>query len=403
MRSPGVLHVDLDAFFVSMEILRRPDLQGTPVVVGGIGPRGVVSTASYEARAFGVHSGLPTARARRLCPQATYLPVDFPFYEPASEQFHAILRDFTPDCEPVGTDEAYLDVAGSRRLFGDGITIAGMIRERVRSEVGLAASVGVATNKLVAKVASDAAKPDGVCVVGAGEEAAFLAPRPLRELPMVGAKLEERLKHLGLKTIGDLAAYPAETLRARFGKTGEDLHLRARGLFTARVLAEPSVAKSVSRETTFGRDLGERSLLRAVLRTQAERVARDLVTHELAARTVVLKLRFPPFETLTRSRTELHQIALADEISAIGTDLFERVWQQEGRRPVRLIGIGVMNLAPPARQLKLGETFAADRLAKTVIALRDRYGEGVIWRGPCPPPPDHGMAWDGFTPAARAV
>ncbi len=380
MSSPSVLHVDLDAFFVAMELLRRPELAGTPVVVGFDGPRGVVSTASYEARAFGVHSALPMVQAKRRCPQATYLPVDFAHYAPASKRFHAILRDFTPVCEAAGTDEAYLDVAGSGRLFGDGATIAGLIRERVRAEIGITASVGVATNKLVAKVASDAAKPDGICVVATGEEAAFLAPRPVRELPMVGAKLEERLAALGLRTIGEVAAWPVEALRARLGRMGEELHARAQGRFEAPVLESRGTAKSVSRETTFGRDVGDRGRLRAILRTQAERVARDLATSGLAARTVVLKLRFPPFETLTRSWTGPGQVALADEIFEAGAELFERAWREEGERPVRLIGVGVMNLGPPARQLRLGETFEADRLADAVNALRDRFGEDSVRR-----------------------
>ena len=380
MSSPSVLHVDLDAFFVAMELLRRPELAGTPVVVGFDGPRGVVSTASYEARAFGVHSALPMVQAKRRCPQATYLPVDFAHYAPASKRFHAILRDFTPVCEAAGTDEAYLDVAGSGRLFGDGATIAGLIRERVRAEIGITASVGVATNKLVAKVASDAAKPDGICVVAAGEEAAFLAPRPVRELPMVGAKLEERLAALGLRTIGEVAAWPVEALRARLGRMGEELHGRAQGRFEAPVLESRGTAKSVSRETTFGKDVGDRGRLRAILRTQAERVARDLANSGLAARTVVLKLRFPPFETLTRSWTGPGQVALADEVFEAGAELFERAWREEGERPVRLIGVGVMNLGPPARQLRLGETFEADRLADAVNALRDRFGEDSVRR-----------------------
>ena len=380
MSSPSVLHVDLDAFFVAMELLRRPELVGTPVVVGFDGPRGVVSTASYEAREFGVHSALPMAQAKRRCPQATYLPVDFSCYAPASERFHAILRDFTPVCEAAGTDEAYLDVAGSERLFGDGEAIAGLIRERVLSEIGITASVGVATNKLVAKVASDAAKPDGVCVVPAGEEAAFLAPRPVRHLPMVGAKLEERLEQLGLRTIGEVAAYPAGALRERFGRMGEELHARSQGWFEAPVLEHRGTAKSVSREVTFGTDVGDRARLRAILWTQAERVARDLAHSELAARTVVLKLRFPPFETLTRSWTGVGQVALADEIFEAGAELFERAWREEGERPVRLIGLGVMNIGQPARQLKLGETFEADRLADTVNSLRDRFGEDSVRR-----------------------
>ncbi|MGE5597395.1 MAG: Y-family DNA polymerase, partial [Hyphomicrobiales bacterium] len=184
-----VLHVDLDAFFVSMELLRHPELRGLPVVVaGGLGPRGVVSTCSYEARKFGVRSAMPVARARQLCPQAVYLPSDFAYYAPASKQFHAILRDYTPIVEPAGADEAYLDVAGSERLFGDAEAIARDIRRRVRDEIGITASVGVSVNKLVSKVASDAGKPDGLVVVPAGEEAAFFAPRPLRDLPMIGPK-----------------------------------------------------------------------------------------------------------------------------------------------------------------------------------------------------------------------
>ncbi len=380
MRSPGVLHVDLDAFFVAMELLRRPELAGTPVVVGGEGPRGVVSTASYEARAFGVHSALPTAQAKRRCPQATYLPPDFTHYAPASKRFHAILRDFTPACEAAGLDEAYLDVAGSRRLFGDGETIAGLIRERIRTEIGITASVGVATNKLVAKVASDAAKPDGVRVVPAGEEAAFLAPLPARDLPMVGAKLEERLGKLGLRTIGDIARYPAAALKQRFGRLGEELHARAHGRFEAPVLMESGTAKSISREVTFGKDEPGRARLRAILRTHAERVARDLARQGLAARTVALKLRFPPFETHTRSWTGTRQVALADEIFEAGAQLFEQAWRAQGERPVRLIGLGVMNLEQPARQLRLGETLEASRLAETVNELRDRFGEDSVRR-----------------------
>ena len=217
-------------------------------------------------------------------------------------------------------------------------------------------------------------------MVPAGEEAAFLAPRPVRELPMVGAKLEERLSRLGLHTIGEVARYPAEALRERFGGMGEELHARAQGRFDAPVLMERGTAKSVSRETTFGKDVGDRARLRAILRTQAERVARDLARSELAARTVVLKLRFPPFETLTRSWTGVGQVALADEIFEAGAALFERAWQEEGERPVRLIGLGVMNLGQPARQLKLGETFEADRLADAVNALRDRFGEDTVRR-----------------------
>ena len=380
MGSPSVLHVDLDAFFVAMETLRRPELAGKPVAVGFDGPRGVVSTASYEARTFGVHSALPAAQARRRCPRLIFLPVDFPYYAEASERFHAILRDYTPACERAGADEAYLDVAGCERLFGDGEAIARTIRARVRGEIGIAASVGVAANKLVAKVASDAAKPDGLRVVPAGGEAAFLAPLPVRDLPMVGPRMEARLAELGIRAIGEAAAWPAAALRARFGRAGEELRARALGRFEGAVLTQQAAARSVSREVTFGEDEPDRARLRGVLRTQAERLAGDLAREGRAARTVVLKLRFPPFETLTRSHTPGRQVALADEIFAAGADLFERLWRDEGRRPVRLIGLGAANLLPRARQLRLGETPAADRLAETVGELRDRFGDGAVRR-----------------------
>lgn len=380
MSRPTILHVDLDAFFVAMELLRHPELVGKPVVVGGDGSRGVVATASYEARVFGVHSALPSAQARRLCPQAIFLPADFSYYAPASKQFHAILGDFTPLCEPAGADEAYLDVAGTERLFGDGPAIAEALRARVRDEIGITASVGVATNKLVAKVASDAGKPDGLVLVPAGDEAAFLAPRPVRELPMVGAKLEEQLARLGLRTLGEVASYPEAVLTERLGGMGAELHARACGRFEAPVLTDRGTAKSVSREMTFGHDQASRRRLRAILRTQAEHVAKDLERGERAARTVVLKLRFPPFETLTRSWTAPTQVALADEIFEAGAALFERAWRKQGQRPVRLIGLGVMNLRPRARQLQLGETLEADRLAETVSALRERFGDSSVRR-----------------------
>jgi DNA polymerase-4 len=212
-----------------MELLRRPELRGKPVVVaGGLGARGVVNTCSYEARAFGVRSAMPVSRARQLCPQAAYLESDYPYYSAASRVFHAILREYTPQVEPAGADEAYLDVAGTERLFGEPVENAATIRRRIQDEIGITGSVGVSVNKLVSKVASDAGNPDGLVVVPAGEEAAFFAPRPIRELPMVGPKTAATLAGLGVHSIGDLAAVPLSTLEARFGRHGHELHLRAR-------------------------------------------------------------------------------------------------------------------------------------------------------------------------------
>lgn len=380
-RGATVLHVDLDAFFVSMELLRHPELRGLPVVVaGGLGPRGVVNTCSYEARAFGVRSAMPVSRARQLCPSAVYLESDFSYYGPASKQFHAILRDYTPLVEPAGADEAYLDVRGGEQLFGDAPATARDIRRRVQAEIGITASVGVSVNKLVSKVASDAGKPDGLVVVAAGEEAAFLAPRPIRELPMVGPKTAAALAALGVRTIGEIAALPAVALEARFGRHGLELRERALGRYDAPVLAGHGPAKSVSRETTFDRDEPSRDRLRAILRGQAERVAADLAEQGRAARTVTLKLRFPPFETLTRSVTAETTLELADEIFEAAADLFERAWVENDRRAVRLIGLGVANLRERARQLRLGETLHADRVARAVAEVRGRFGEDAIRR-----------------------
>lgn len=377
-----VLHVDLDAFFVSMELLRRPELRGQPVVVaGGLGNRGVVSTASYEARRYGVRSAMPVSQARRLCPHAVYLETDFPYYSRASKAFHAILREYTPLVEPAGADEAYLDVSGSQALFGSPEHIAAMIRQRIRDEIGITASVGVSINKLVSKVASDAGKPDGLVVVPAGTEAAFLAPRPIRDLPMVGRKTAEVLSGLGIHTIGDIARTPDSALIAKFGAHGAELRARAIGIFDAPVLAGRGEAKSVSRETTFDTDEPDGDRLRAILRGQAERVAADLARQGKAGRTVTLKLRFPPFETISRSLTTAVAVELADDLFAGAVALFDRAWAENDRRPVRLIGVGVSNLQERARQLRLGETLEADRLQDTVAELRDRFGDRVVRRG----------------------
>jgi DNA polymerase-4 len=389
-RIASVLHVDLDAFFVSMELLRRPELRGLPVVVaGGLGNRGVVNTCSYEARKFGVRSAMPVSRARVLCPGAVYLESDYPYYSDASKRFHAILRDYTPRVEPAGADEAYLDVAGSHLLFSDAPAIAASIRARVQAEVGITASVGVSINKLISKVASDAGKPDGLVVVPAGEEAAFLAPRPIRELPMVGPKTAEALAGLGVHTIGDLARVPLSALEARFGRHGIELHARALGIFDAPVLEGHGPAKSITRETTFDHDEPARERLRAILRGQAERIAADLAHQARAARTVTLKLRFPPFETLTRSTTVHGSIELADDLFAAVATLFERAWSEHQRRPVRLIGMGATNLQERAQQLRLGETMDANRLADTVAGLRGRFGDGIVRRAAEFSPRDH--------------
>jgi DNA polymerase-4 len=379
-RRATVLHVDLDAFYVSMELLRHPELRGLPVVVGGAGNRGVVTTASYEARKFGVRSAMPGSRARQLCPSAVFLDVDFAYYAPASKAFHAILRDYTPRVEPAGADEAYLDVGGSERLFGDATTIAQDIRRRIRTEIGITASAGVSINKLVSKVASDAGKPDGLVVVPAGGEAAFFAPRPIRELPMVGPKTAAQLAAIGVHTIGDLAAIPLPALEAKFGNYGAELHARALGIYDAPVLEGHGQAKSISREVTFGTDEPSGDRLRAVLRRHAESVAADLARESRAARTVTLKLRFPPFETITRATTPDRPATVADDLFETGSRLFERAWSENQRRPVRLLGLGATNLQERAQQLRLGESLERNDLADAVAGIRTRFGDEAVRR-----------------------
>lgn len=382
MPEATVLHVDLDAFYVSMECIRRPELRGKPVIVcGGLGPRGVVNTCSYEARVFGVRSAMPVSQARRLCPAGIYLPSDFGYYAGASKAFHAILREFTPVVEVAGADEAYLDVAGSEALFGDPPAMAQAIRARIAKDIGITASVGIATNKLVAKVASDAAKPDGVCHVPAGHEAAFLAPRALRELPGIGPKSAAALNELGVKTIGDVASLALPVLQSRFGRGGADLWERARGIHHSPVLSERAVARSISRETTFGEDETDVDQLHAVLRRQSEHVADELARQQLAARTIGLKLRFPPFETMTRSSTPGVLVSLADDIYRPAVALFERAWELNAKRPVRLVGVGVSGITEGGHQLRLGEGTTAIRLAGALAEVRERFGDGAIRRG----------------------
>ncbi|MDZ7729023.1 MAG: hypothetical protein U5Q44_12950 [Dehalococcoidia bacterium] len=245
----------------------------------------------------------------------------------------------------------------------------------------MTASVGVAANKLIAKVGSDAAKPDGLLVVEPGSEAAFLAPRPIRELPMIGPRTAEALAGLGIHTIGQLAALPLETLRSRFGSHGVELHHRAHGRHEGEVLHERARARSMSRESTFQHDITDPNRLRGILRSHAERVAASLAAESLGARTVTLKLRFPPFETITRSRTPGGTITLADELYHLGVAMFEDAWAKHGSRPVRLLGLGATGLVEAGHQLRFGEDGRDVRLAGTLSELRQRFGDDAVRHG----------------------
>src|SRR4051812_20406173 len=292
MGARTILHVDLDAFFAAVEQRDRPELRGKPVIVGGGGPdqRGVVSAASYEARAFGVHSAMPLRTAGRLCPHGVFLPVDGRKYQQASREVMAILRRFTDQVQPISIDEAFLDVTGSRQLFGDGEAIARAIKQAVRDEVRLTASVGVATTKLVAKIGSDLRKPDGLVVVPPGTEAAFLAPLAISRLWGVGPQMAAALRDYGVTTMGELAALPIDLLVRRFGKHGATLHDRALGIDDDPV-ADAGAAKSISHEHTFDVDTSDREVIERTLLAMADGVAGRLRSAGLKASTVTVKIR----------------------------------------------------------------------------------------------------------------
>lgn len=372
-----IAHVDMDAFYASVEQRDRPELRGRPVIVGADpGGRGVVAAASYEARPFGVRSAMPIRRAVRLCPHAVFLPVDMERYRRVSDQVMAILRDFSPLVEVVSVDEAFVDLAGTEGLFGSPLEAVRRIKARVRRETGLTASAGLAANKFVAKVASDLGKPDGLVVVAPGTEAAFLAPLGVERIWGVGRVTARALAALGVTTIGQLQRLSRETLERRFGRHGALLWALARGHDTSPV--EPwTPARSMGAETTFGKDCRDAGRLRATLRAQAERVARELRAAGVAAARVTLKLRFADFRTVTRSRTaEPTQDGL--EIYRRAAALLER---ERVAEPVRLIGVSASALgAPGTGQLSLlgRDVPRRERLARALDTLADRFGEGVV-------------------------
>jgi DNA polymerase-4 len=319
---------------------------------------------------------MPVSTARRLCPQAVFLPVDFAYYGVASRQFHGLLRELSEAVEPAGSDEAYLDV---EHLPGDVASqIAEPLRARIAAEIGITASIGAATSKVLAKVASDAAKPDGLLVIEAGGEAAFLAPLPVRDLPGVGPALAERLDRLGITTLGGIQSANPLVLRRHLGTHGAELQARASGIDRTPVHSGRGAARSISRERTFGEDQTDPAVLVRSLRRQCEQVSHSLKSERLSARTVTLKLRFAPFDTVTRSATSPQPVDSAVEIAAMGEALFATLWRQSAGRPVRLIGVGVGRLQERARQLRLGERPTAAQVHDTVRAMEKRFGRRAV-------------------------
>ena len=368
-----ILHVDMDAFFASCELLRHPELRGQPVVVGPAGSRGVVAAASYEARSYGIHSAMSSVQASRLCPHAVFLNGDHAYYGEVSKRVLAIFGDYTPLVEPLSLDEAFLDVAGSRRLFGDPPEIARHLRDRVLEEEGLTCSVGVAPSKFLAKLASEAAKPkatregpvfgSGVVVVPPGGELAFLHPLPVRALWGVGPATQKVLDRLGVRTVGDLAVFDEAALVAALGNAhGRHLWRLANGVDDRKVVPDQRV-KSVSHEETFARDHTSLDTLRVEAVRMADAVADRLRRHGIAGRTVTVKVRFHDFQTISRSITLPSPVDTGPAVARAAKALLEQIDPTSG---VRLLGVGVSGLA-------------ADGAVQ--LSLDDADGEGTGWQG----------------------
>ena len=377
-----ILHVDMDEFFAAVERLDNPALAGKAILVGTPAQqRGVVATASYEARRFGCHSAMPMGQALRLCPHAVIVPPRHGRYEEVGAQVREILVRFSPAIEPLGLDEAFLDVTGSLRLFGPAEVIAGKIKETIRRELKLTASVGVAPNKFLAKLASDLRKPNALMVITPETVQATLDPLPVRKIWGVGPAAEAQLAKMGIRTIGQLRVAGEVTMERTFGKSGPHLLKLARGEDVRPVVMDEQ-AKSISQEVTFPVDLADLRELRAVLLHQTEQVARRLRRAGLRAKTVNLKLRSGDFVTRSRSHTLDEPTDVTDELWSITGALFDR-WAAAEACPLRLVGMGgsqltaggQMTLLPPPQREK------SQRLDKALDSLADRFGAKAVRRG----------------------
>jgi len=375
-----VLHVDMDAFYASVELRRRPELRGRPMAVGGTGSRGVILSATYEARAQGVRSAMPVMRARRLCPELVTLPPDFATYQDVSFGVMEVFRSVTPLVEPLSLDEAFLDVRGAARRLGSPRQVAAWIRATVQDEQDITCSVGVAGSKFVAKLASARCKPDGLLVVPPADVVTFLHPLPVEALWGVGEKTAELLRRLGLHTVGDLARTREETLQRALGPAaGAHLSALAWGRDERRVVpGEPE--KSIGAEETFGRDVDDAEVVLRELLRLSERTAARLREQSVAARTVSIKVRFADFATITRSRTLRLPTDTGREVYDTARQLFEALGLQRAR--LRLVGVRAEGLVPAERaprQLALGEREHGWREAEQAVdrAAR-RYGAGAV-------------------------
>ncbi len=378
----------MDAFFAAVEVLVDPSLAERPLIVGGDGQRGVVASCSYEARSYGIHSAMPSVRARRLCPHAVFVHGRYELYQEHSRKLHAVLTSFTPLVEGIALDEAFLDVTGARRLWGPGPQIAAAIRAQVFEELGLWCSVGVAGSKFLAKLASEAAKPRagppgsgplpglGVRVIEPGEELVFLHPLPVGALWGVGPATRRRLDRFGIRTVGDLAAMPLATLTGALGEA-QGRHLHALAWARDDRAVEPDrVAKSVGHEETYATDHYTLAVLRDEALRLSDAVANRLREAGVAGRTVTIKVRFADFRTITRSRTVPAPVDAGPAVARVALELLAEVDPSPG---VRLLGVSVSNLGPrPAEQLRLGGEEDEPAVARAVDEVRRRFGETAV-------------------------
>ena len=382
-----ILHVDMDAFFVAVERRRRPELRGVPVVVGGTGRRGVVAAASYEARRYGVHSAMPTAVARRLCPSAVFMGGDHAAYGAASREVHEIFVSVTPLVEPLALDEAFLDVTGARSLLGDGVTIANRLRDDIREQLGLTCSVGVAPNKFLAKLASVDAKPRatprgvepgrGVVEVRPGEELAYLHPMPVERLWGVGPATLERLRRMGVSTVGDLAALEPVAVLSSLGRANGQHLLDLAAARDDRPVEPDRETKSIGHEETFETDLHELDDVRREIVRMADSVASRLRAAGMGARTFTLKVRDGGFRTITRAATLPQAVDSADAVLEVVVPLLDHVDLAAG---VRLLGVSASKFATPTEQLSFDDLARRDDTSRAVDDVRRRFGDDAIGR-----------------------
>lgn len=373
-----IMHVDMDAFFASVEQLDNPDLQGKPVIVGGQSCRGVVSTCSYEARRYGVHSAMSMAEARKLCPHGEYVPVRMRRYQEVSKKIMSIFHDFTPLVEQLSIDEAFLDVSGMEKLYHNTEEIGWLIKKRIAAETGLTASVGLAPNKFLAKMASDLQKPDGFTIIRHAEAAKFIADFPVTKIFGIGKMAEKSLLQYGIATIGQLAAAENNVLKKVFGKNADSVHRLAQGIDERPVVTE-SVPKSIGRETTFTQDLFTEEQCRRELLKLSGQTGFRLRSKGYSGHTLTLKVKFTDFRIVTRSITSETDICCDEEIYTLAVKLLRDIDLKKG---IRLLGVTVSNLsAGDCGTLGFEEDKKQIQRNEAVDALKKRFGENIIKRG----------------------